>query len=66
MACDTMTWRTAWVVSFWHLGGVGHCCRTFEHRREVAVVDANGWGEVVVEEPHTTDDEYGYAQVSTE
>ena len=54
------------MVSLWDLGGVGYCCRTFEHRREVAVVGANGRGEVVVEEPHTTDDEYEYAQVSTE
>jgi hypothetical protein len=53
-----------WSVS--DLDSVWHWCRTFKHRREVAVVGASGWGEVVVEEPHTTYDEYEYAQVPTE
>jgi len=40
-----------------HLDGVGHWNRTFEHRCEITEVGASFWREVMIEEPHTADDE---------
>jgi len=34
-----------------------HDLEDFEHRDEMAIMGASFWGEVVVEEPHTAEDE---------
>ena len=61
-----MTWKTEGLISLSHTDNIRRWRRAFEYGANMEIVVTSFWRKAVVEEPHISDNDQDYAQVSTE
>lgn len=66
IVCDTMTWKTEGLISLSYRDNIRQWRRAFEYGTNMKIVVTSFWRKAMVEEPHISDNDQDYAQVSIE